>query len=306
MTRRAFTLVELLVVIALIGILVAMLLPAVQAARESARRAQCVNNLKQIGLGVHNYATTHGGIPPTSTGSVGSRRGWVHLILADLEQSGLADKYRDDIEWFDPINAPFYQAQLAVMQCPSAPRSRTITGTTGGSAPEAFTGAACGDYSAQGAMDSSTVLGLGIPAAFPRRGLWNQSLAVTRLAECTDGLSNTLMIVEDAGRPEFWVLGKKLGTIGITPPTSPGHSAYGVWAGRAMGLDSHGHTMNGLAFPGPCAVNCTNWRGIYAFHPQIANACMADGSVRRLRQGLNIYVLFALVTRGGGEVVTDF
>jgi prepilin-type processing-associated H-X9-DG protein len=184
--------------------------------------------------------------------------------------------------------------------------ARVATGTTGGGSPETFTHAACGDYSAQGAMDSSTVLGLGIPAAFPRRGLWNQSLVPTRLPECLDGLSNTLMLVEDAGRPELWVLGKKSGTIGITAPTSTGHGAYGVWAGRTMGLDSHGHTMNGLAFPGPCAINCTNWRGVYAFHPQLANVCMGDGSVRRLRQGMNIYVLFALVTRASGEVVSDF
>lgn len=310
MKNRAFTLVELLVVIAIIGILIALLLPAVQAARESARGTQCFNNLKQIGLGVHNFESAHGGIPPASNQNPTdpNRKGWVYRILPHVEQAALAEQYRDDIDWCDPLNAPVYQTQVKFMQCPSAPNPRRTTGTTGGGAPQTFTEAACGDYAAQGGMDSSTVIGMGIPATYPRGGLWIQSnqIATTRFAECLDGLSNTLLIVEDAGRPELWVLGKKLGTIGITSPTSPSQAAYGVWAGRDAQATSHGHTMNGLAFPGPCAVNCTNWRGIYGFHPQSANVCMTDGSVRRLRQGMNIYVLFALVTKAAGEVTADF
>src|SRR5687767_1356810 len=175
MSRRAFTLVELLVVIAIIGLLIALLLPAVQAARESARRSQCVNNLKQIGLAVHNYATTRGALPPSGNANpsdVGSRRGWVYLILPDLEQEALGSAYRDNIDWFDPINEPVYQTQVKAMQCPSAPNPRTATGTTGGSTPETFTNAACGDYSGQSGLDSSVVVGLGIPPSYPRAGLF--------------------------------------------------------------------------------------------------------------------------------------
>jgi prepilin-type N-terminal cleavage/methylation domain-containing protein/prepilin-type processing-associated H-X9-DG protein len=303
--RSGFTLIELLVVIAIIAILIALLVPAVQKVRESASRTQCRNNLKQISLGVHNYVSHHRIIPPTSAGATGARRGWVYLILPDLEQNALTRAYRDDIEWFDPINAPVYQTPLKVMQCPSAPNPRTATGNTGGGTPETFSSAACGDYSAQGAMDSSTVAGMGIPASFPRTGLWNQSNVTSRFSQCSDGLSNTLMIVEDAGRPEYWVKGENKGIIGITAPTSAGHAAYGVWAGRAMALDVCGHTMNGMAFPGPCAINCSNWRGIYAFHPGVANVSMGDGSVRSLKEGLDIYVLYALATRAGDEILTD-
>src|SRR5688572_22596429 len=89
-----FTLIELLVVIAIVGVLVSLLIPAVQKVREAAARAQCQNNLKQIGLAVHNYVTTHRVIPPTSAGATGSRRGWVNLILPDLEQQSLAGGYR--------------------------------------------------------------------------------------------------------------------------------------------------------------------------------------------------------------------
>src|SRR5688572_22221915 len=141
MSRRAFTLVELLVVIAIIGILTALLLPAVQAARESARNTQCVNNLKQIGLGVHNYASTHGGIPPASNQNPTDpiRKGWVHRILPYSEQAALGESYREDVDWCDPLNQPVYQTQVKFMQCPSAPSGRTATGTTGGGAPQTFT-----------------------------------------------------------------------------------------------------------------------------------------------------------------------
>lgn len=299
--RRALTLIELLVVIAIIAILIGLLLPAVQQAREAARRTQCRNNLKQIGLAIHNYESVFNGIPPNGTNPVGARHGWNFRLLPYLEQLALAEMYRDEGEWFDPGNQPVYSRQLAVFQCPSAPNPRTSTGaTTNG---QNWTDAACTDYSSSDGVDSSAVVGLGVPATLNRGGLFGNDKPI-RFAECTDGLSNTIMIVEDAGRPEFWVRGKRLGTIGSTAPTSVNQSAYGVWAGRDNKTQIHGHTMDGLAFPGPCAVNCTNWRGIYAFHSQMANICFGDGAVRSLGEGLNVYTLIDLTTRAGGEVVT--
>ena len=300
--NKGFTLIELLVVIAIIGILVGLLLPAVQQAREAARRTQCRNHLKQLGLAIHNYESVFNGIPPNGTNPVGARHGWNVRILPYLEQTPLANQYSSNGEWFDPVNQPVYRQQVPVFQCPSAPNPRVSTGaTTNG---QSWTDAACTDYSSSDGVDSSAVVGLGLSASLNRSGLFSNDKPV-RFAECTDGLTNTILIVEDAGRPDFWVLGKKLGTIGVTSPTSINQSAYGVWAGRDNKTQIHGHAMDGLSFPGPCAVNCTNWRGLYAFHPQIAHACFGDGSVRGLSQNLNIYTLIDLTTRAGGEVATS-
>src|SRR5687768_13524816 len=118
--RRAFTLVELLVVIAIIGILVALLLPAVQAAREASRRSSCANNLKQIGLALHNHHDVVGFLPPGSIQVAATpqqvhqelnipitvNHGWGPLLFPFMEQKNLYDQYRLDLDWRDPVNKP--------------------------------------------------------------------------------------------------------------------------------------------------------------------------------------------------------
>ena len=126
--RRAFTLVELLVVIAIIGILVSLLLPAVQAAREAARRTQCVNNLKQYGLAMHNYHDSHGALPPGGIPWGHPRwkmRTYVVFLWPYLEQSTLADAYAEDQNWWEDPNAKFNAlggvtaSQVSLYHCPS-------------------------------------------------------------------------------------------------------------------------------------------------------------------------------------------
>ncbi len=138
--RPAFTLVELLVVIAIIGILVALLLPAVQAAREAARRMQCSNNLKQIGLAIHNYQTAHRKLPsgyvsyamrrsatPPAWAAVDMNTfdgapgwGWATLLLPFLEQNALANSLRYDRPMWDPTNLPQLKTKLGIFLCPSS------------------------------------------------------------------------------------------------------------------------------------------------------------------------------------------
>ena len=131
--RRGFTLVELLVVIAIIGILIALLLPAVQAAREAARRSQCTNNLKQIGLGLHNYHDTYKTFPPSYVNNNPApnpevRWGWGMLILPFIEQESLFDKI-DPNRWgggggtavHRPDDTNGLRTFLASYQCPSDP-----------------------------------------------------------------------------------------------------------------------------------------------------------------------------------------
>src|SRR5262245_18831859 len=124
-SRSGFTLVELLVVIAIIGILVALLLPAVQAAREAARRAQCENNLKQVGLAALNFEGALGGLPPPRQ-TVAPFQGWGTYLLNYLEKNNIADQFDLNKNFYDPVNAPLIKIPLQVYVCPSAPAKREI------------------------------------------------------------------------------------------------------------------------------------------------------------------------------------
>src|SRR5215204_1992646 len=131
--RRGFTLVELLVVIAIIGILVALLLPAIQAAREAARRTQCVNNLKQIGIAVQNYHDTRRKMPPMRVWD--GDRTWLALILPHMEEQIVADMWKSKGAGGDPNRGCFYDqsveyrtAIINSFYCPSMPHdSRILT-----------------------------------------------------------------------------------------------------------------------------------------------------------------------------------
>src|SRR5436309_11558421 len=98
-SRPAFTLVELLVVIAIIGVLVALLLPAVQMARESARRSSCQNNLRQLGLGLHQFHDANSGFPPARISANATSCSWPPFILPYIEQNALFERYRFDLRW---------------------------------------------------------------------------------------------------------------------------------------------------------------------------------------------------------------
>src|SRR5260370_37762454 len=126
--RRGFTVLELLVVIAIIAVLIGLLVPAVQKVREAANRTACANNLKNLGLALHNYHDTFKKFPPGAVGPFGGfpqfaglkHHGLGTYLLPYLEQQALAGQYRWDVSWFDPPNQPVVTTPLKIWQCPSA------------------------------------------------------------------------------------------------------------------------------------------------------------------------------------------
>jgi prepilin-type N-terminal cleavage/methylation domain-containing protein/prepilin-type processing-associated H-X9-DG protein len=312
--RRGFTLIEILLAIAIIAILIGLLLPAVQKVREAANRIKCTNNLKQIGLALHTFHDAHNRFPPGAEGpltpdfpqyanlkhhALGSH------LLPYLEQPALARDYRWDVSWFDPPNQPVVNTPLTVWQCPSARTNRVQDGSLPTVKPppgSPFTGtAACGDYAGQGVLDAGLVsAGVIDPPGGPRdeRGQYEGAFpvnATSSLADFLDGTSNTILIAECAGRPQLWQGRREVANVWLSG---------GPWASRNL-LWGRGAAPDGTAFFGTCAVNCTNDREVYSFHPGGANVVFADGSVHFLKATIDIRVFARLVTRAGGEVISD-
>jgi prepilin-type N-terminal cleavage/methylation domain-containing protein/prepilin-type processing-associated H-X9-DG protein len=310
-TRQGFTLIELLVVIAIIGILIGLLLPAVQKVRAAAARIQCCNNLKQLGLAMHNHHDTTGTFPPAYVNTGGFYRGssyyvthgWAPFLLPYIEQQALYDLYRWDYPLYGPENQPVAAHHLKVCQCPSAPeQDRYMTFD----AYAAFgTRGACGDYTITLGVDAVLAqLGWVDQVGDYRGALTNMPVPAmmisptrtgSRLTDITDGTSTTILLTEDAGRPRLW----QAGQAGPDQATKGG-----PWDHYLGSIILQGSTPDGKTTPGPCALNCTNDREVYAFHTGGANAVFADGHLQFLKVGMDIRTMARLITRAGGEVIS--
>jgi prepilin-type N-terminal cleavage/methylation domain-containing protein/prepilin-type processing-associated H-X9-DG protein len=310
--RHAFTLIELLVVITIIAMLVGLILPAVLAARQAANRLACVSNLKNIGLALHNYHTNFDTFPPGAVGPVIGTTQYnqlkqhglgTHLLLF-LEQPALASAYRWDVSWFDPPNQTVVKTQLGVFQCPSAQANRIQDGslpTVTPPPPDSFNGtAACGDFAGITFVNAGLVRAGVIDAPGGPQDLLGNYEGVfpgnhtTGLAAILDGSSNTILIAECAGRPQLWQASREVRNTWVSG---------GAWASRNL-LWCRGATADGTAFFGRCAVNCTNDREVYSFHPGGANVAFTDGRVQFLKATIDIRVFARLVTRAGEEIVS--
>jgi prepilin-type N-terminal cleavage/methylation domain-containing protein/prepilin-type processing-associated H-X9-DG protein len=297
--RQAFTLIELLVVIGIIAVLIGLLIPAVQKVREAANRMRCSNNLKQVGLALHNFHDVHGYFPPAVVDgplpAVGvtttAQHGNMPFLLPYLEQQVMYNQYHRNLDWSKPGNQSVVSRHLKVLQCPSAEANRE-TYTTVGTYLEDKGVFACSDYAAfamvpQALIDSGFVDSPATPDGVMKKNV------LSRMADITDGTSSTILYAEDAGRPQLWHRGKRIPDALISG---------GPWAGRNLiwgGLPEFDEPP-----PWPCAINCSNHREIYSFHPDGANAVFADGHVHFLKVGMSLRVLAALVTRAGGETVS--
>jgi len=308
--RTGFTLVEMLVVIAIIGVLVALLIPAIQAARESARRTTCQANLKQIASAVQQYHAKFQVFPP---GSLGGRtqHGWMPALLTYIEEESIASIYNWNVSWDDPSNQEAISTRLEALACPStALRDDRLDQVALGIK------AAISDYAPVGNVDPIVLPQLSpapktLIGVMPRLNLTaTPKPRWTRVQDIRDGVSSTIVVVEAAGRPAFFTVGGDLGP----PDSDPGGGNSVVVGGRVQGagwadpnsfLRFHSSSANGLTSPGSCAVNCTNNNEAFAFHPGGVYCSFADNSVHFLVDEMSVKVYAALVTRHGGEIISQ-
>jgi prepilin-type N-terminal cleavage/methylation domain-containing protein/prepilin-type processing-associated H-X9-DG protein len=308
--RLAFTLIELLVVIAIIGILVALLLPAIQAARESARRSQCQNNLKQFGIAALNFELIGNALPLAYTDqTLPGKNNWAPFILPYIEQGNLAAGYNLTLDWWVDPNRALVAQHLKLFRCASTSDPIRIQNKPEATPPNK-TGA-CGDYLTPAGVhpDINLVLPSSeqIDITSDLRGVicWHSATNQRNtLAAIIDGTSNTIMFGECAGREDVWRRGRKFGNDYSSTPKV--RARGGAWATTDNAYEIGQRKAWDAAFgpiPGVLGINNSNEWGhcFYSFHPTGANFTFADGSVRWLSESAKLKVLASLVTRAGGE-----
>ncbi len=319
--RLGFTLIELLVVIAIIGILVALLLPAVQKVREAANRAQCSNNLKQIGLALLNYHNTHQVFPPGAQapqpgwGSVGGAT-WAIYILPYIEQDALYKTYHFDKRNTDPSQKTVQQALVKTYICPS-----DNTGPFGLEVPDSGYGADAKVLYRPSSYRG--VEGKTLNQSSDQENKWFDSqitgessgdkrfrgvlhvvgvndLTEERLEDIYDGASNTMMVGEYStrsheNRDTFWAYSWNQYTMSAAMPQARtllnDYNACLALSGKQK-FDSGDNACK---------------RAFASFHTNGAiNFAFCDGSVHAISPSINLNTYTALATIAGGEVIGDY
>ncbi len=295
--RRGFTLVELLVTISVIAILVGLLLPAVQQARESMRRTKCANHLKQLGLALHNYHNTHRSFPAgylsrvdTRGNDVGPGWGWASQLLPQLEQVSLYEKLNFELPIESSANSELRLTLVPTYVCPSDVFHRVVLVSKRdslGNALAAICEVAGANYTGVFGITEPGVEGEGI--------FYRNSKIATQ--EITDGTSQTLIVGERSHRwgEATWVGAVSDGKL-FPPPGSP--AVPFVQEASSFIL---GHTFEGP--PSAPGIECNNFSSL---HLGGANVVFADGHIHFISSSTDKLLFRYLSTRSGNEVIGDY
>ncbi|WP_165066965.1 DUF1559 family PulG-like putative transporter [Paludisphaera rhizosphaerae] len=309
--QQAFTLIELLVVIAIIAVLIALLLPAVQSAREAARRAQCVNNLKQIGLALHNYTDSNGYFPPgyssfyrmdsgdagTAEDDIGPGWGWASFILPQMEQRNLYDSINFNYTLTLPHNTTAQFLRVNSYLCPSDSTPITVPVRNEANTQTMYT-VGCANYVG--------MYGIGEIGDAPGRGagIFFRNSKIN-FAAITDGTSNTIAVGERSHNLSYvtWTGRAVGGWLFKTSSVEGGTDQFMVDPEEAftmilgpVGTEDGGRTPNDPE---------AHVEDYWSRHPGGVNSLFADGSVRFIKSSINPIPWQALATRAGGEILSS-
>jgi prepilin-type N-terminal cleavage/methylation domain-containing protein/prepilin-type processing-associated H-X9-DG protein len=333
--NRGFTLIELLVAIAIIAVLIALLLPAVQSAREAARRAQCTNNLKQVGLAIANYEASLGCIvsgyvsatspygalgvpgynPDPQTNDNGPGWGWLALLLPEVEQSPLYSSINTSLPTWVPANGTAVLTSVATYLCPSANNPTPTCAMVDANLkplPVPNTQFARANYQYNMGWNDTSITPANTNYDDPVKGCNGPLYRNSRVtyAAVTDGLSNTVV----AGEKSPYL--SDASWVGIIPGYR--HFAYNAFASAGTGgigvnYDYPGAILASHSGPSlyesPMVIHPPNsplghTDEMYSLHPGGGNVLMGDGSVRFVKQSINLLTWQALSSRANGEVVS--
>jgi prepilin-type processing-associated H-X9-DG protein/prepilin-type N-terminal cleavage/methylation domain-containing protein len=291
--RRAFTLIELLIVVGIIAVLIALLLPAIQSSREQARRAQCTNNLLELGIAMGNYASTHSVLPPGVVNDkgpiisqpVGYHHGWAVQILPFIGQENIYRRFNMEQSVYAPSNETARSVIISTFMCPSSSRGWSLNG------PMCYAGCHH-DVEAPIAADNHGVLYLN---------------SHVRFDDITDGLAQTILLGEQkSNEPAIsgWAAGTRATLRNTGAGLNSANPLTALYAGIAHLSEGEKHAAAARMVE-EGAIPADFVGGFSAWHPGGANFAFCDGSVRFIKQTVPEPVYHLLGNRADGELISD-